>query len=199
MVRQLSRPARGRIPSARRPSARRRLLLSRPRAFTLVELMVSVGVILLLSSLVIALVTTQPVLQERRVRQAALELQAFLLQARTFALKANASCQVSQTTSSPPIYGPDATFSNNSCTSGNLSTVNLASATGATGLSMQSGSPTSFTFTGNGSLAGSGDAETILSATNSPTSWCVLVTAPGGQVLVGSQQSGETACNYVRD
>lgn len=170
-----------------------------PGAFTLAELMVSVGVILLLSAFSINLIKESSFLQDRRLRQAAVELQAHLLQARALAQKVNSSCQVKLTTSAPPTFGADSSFSPNACSSTNLTPLNLLTATNARGLAVVSGTTTTFTFTGIGTLAGSADAVTILSASNTDSQWCVKATAPTGLVLVGSRDSAADTCNYVKN
>lgn len=166
----------------------------RVAAFTLVELLVTVSVVMLLGSL--SYVSFRPFLQERRLRQAAVEIQAQLLQARTVAQKRSGSCQVSLSSLS---LGPATGFTNNVCTATTLPAVSLSGTSNADGLAVVAGSDTTFTFTSIGSLAGPSDLTTILSANNTSTQWCVRVTAPAGLIMVGSRVSGEAACNFVRD
>lgn len=195
MVRQLMpAPMHRRAGMARRPP-----MCRQPAGFSLFELIVAVGVILLLSGLSINLMREAPLLQERRLRQAAVELQSHLLQARTLAQKVNSVCQVSLSTSPQPSVGADTSVSPNACTTTNLPSLNLKTASNVQGLAVVSGSTTTFSFAGIGTLIGAADAVTILSASNISAQWCVKVTAPAGVVLVGSRLSATDTCNYVRD
>jgi Tfp pilus assembly protein FimT len=170
---------------------------ARAGAFTLVELVILSSVLVLLTSL--SYVSFLPFLQERRLRQAAIELQTQLLRARAVAQKSQSSCQITQTDSATVSFGGASGFSGNACTSTTLPIVSLSSSTDVLGLAVVTGTATTFTFTGNGSLAGSTDAVTILSANNTSTQWCVKATAPAGLIVVGSRLSSTDTCNYVRD
>jgi Tfp pilus assembly protein FimT len=169
----------------------------RAGAFTLVELLVVASVLILLTS--ITYVSFFPFLQQRRLREAAVELQAQLLKARAVAQRSQEVCQVTQTASATVSFGADSSFANNACTATTLPAVSLSGLTGAIGLAVVAGTATTFTFTGNGTLAGSTDAVTILSANNTSAQWCVKATAPAGLIVVGSRNSATDTCNYVRE
>jgi Tfp pilus assembly protein FimT len=169
----------------------------RAGAFTLVELLVVASVLILLTS--VAYVNFFPFLQQRRLRQAAVELQAQLLQARAVAQKSQAICRVTQTASATVSFGADSSLVANACNATTLPTVSLSSSSGAIGLAVVAGTDTSFTFTDIGTLAGSTDAVSILSANNTSAQWCVKATAPAGLIVVGSRNSATDTCNYVRE
>lgn len=189
MVRQLS--------PGRRRGSRLASATGRAGAFTLVELAIMASVLVLLTSM--SYVSILPFLQERRLRQAAFDLQVHLLRARAVAQKREASCQVTQTDSATVRFGAASGFTGNACTATTLPNESISVSSGALGLRVVAGTATTFTFTANGSLAGSTDAVTILSANNTTAQWCVKATAPAGLILVGSRASVSDSCNYVRD
>lgn len=191
MVRQLS-PA-----QPRRGGSRVCTTASRAAAFTLIELVILSTLLVLLTS--VSYVSFLPFLQERRLRQAAVELQAQLLRARAVAQKSQASCQVTLNNSTSVSFGAASGFTGNACTATTLPNESLSNSTGASGLAVVAGTSTTFTFTGIGSLAGSTDAVTILSANNTPIQWCVKATAPAGLIVIGSRLTAADTCNYVRD
>jgi prepilin-type N-terminal cleavage/methylation domain-containing protein len=183
-------------------------LISR-QAFTLVELMVTVAVIGILSSLVIR--STYTYLQEQHLRQAANELVSFLLTARGRALReANVSgkaCEVQLNASTNSVEA--SSHAANICNdSPDLPRLDLLAASGGDALTItasEGSSPYYITFTRLGTVASSNLSSSstitlprIFYLSNSPATQmqrCVMVDL--NSIRIGWRNSPTTAlCTY---
>jgi type IV fimbrial biogenesis protein FimT len=122
------------------------------RAFTLVELMVIVAVIGLVSGA--AFTTMAAFLQEQKLRQASLELASYLQSARARAQREGGICELAFSGASLTLIGPTAA-SGNVCNTPPLQpSLNLATVSGVSGLTVSgAGSTTAITLTRLGTLA----------------------------------------------
>jgi len=179
------------------------------QAFTLLELMVVIAVILILASLVIR--GTYTYLQEQHLRQAANELVSYLLTARERALRdANVSgkaCEV-QLDAATSTVGATSAAGNVCNVPPVLPALNLLTASGGAALTISSSagdSPYYITFTRSGTVASSnlssGAAITlprIFYLSNSPATQmqrCVMVDL--NSLRIGWRNSPDTAlCTY---
>lgn len=160
-------------------------------SFTLVELMITVVVLLTLSS--IAFRSFSDFLEQRKLRQAAIELAGLLRTSRTLAVKNAASCQIIQTSSSTATFGANSSFTGNTCTSSNVPPLSLRAAAGSNAVSA---TDATFTFTRSGFAAGS-SATTLISSPNSQSRYCVSLTSPSAIVRIGwTNGSAVSSCNF---
>jgi prepilin-type N-terminal cleavage/methylation domain-containing protein len=157
------------------------------RGFTLLELLITVAVIGIASS--ITLITFLNFRRDSQLRHAAVALAGYLDVAKTVAKGAAAACQLS-ITATPATVAPGTTPG--SCAS--QPSLNLNDEAGATGITA-SGS-TLITFTSRGFV--STETITYLTIPNSSIQACVRVNSPAGLIHKGFRQSSSTgACNYV--
>jgi len=165
--------------------------------FTLVELLVITSVLVLISA------TSFPSLvryyEEQKLRQAAIELQSFLLAARSLARRNDGTCTVTLSTAgatagSAPI-----------CSAASLSPLNLATLTSVRGLCLSSNgavgtgctapNPTQVAFNPLGVLAGP-SRTLFLASTASRAQYCVRLSL--ALIRVGSRNGTAGACTFTR-
>jgi type II secretory pathway pseudopilin PulG len=172
---------------------------SRQTAFTLLELLLTAGMLVILSS--VALRTMFVFSEQRKLRTAAVELAGYLEVARSVAEAENEPCMIALTSSSGGSFEPD-TSTTNKCTPAKANippAVRLGSHSGSRDLAatVTSGS-FPLTFSPEGTVRSG--ATVKLSSANVPDgAWCVDVSAPLATVRLGWQQGDDscTSANYA--
>lgn len=175
------------------PDATRRGRQRHDVGFTMVELMLIVAVIGIASTL--ALTTTARFVQEQRLRQASLELAAYLQSARARAQREGRICQLTITGTT---IGPSS-VSGNACAT--VPSLNLASVSGASGLTIGGASSDPITFTGSGVMASQVLSSSTLirvlhlGASGTTLQRCVFLDLVS--IRVGWRNSGSGVCSYT--
>lgn len=168
--------------------------------FTLVELLVIVAVIGIVSG--IGLTTMASFLQEQRLRQAAFELASYLQSARARAQRDGKPCKLEfdGTTIRPRSSAENHCFAN----SPRLPDLNLATVSGASGLTITGSTTNAITFTPAGTLAdelyGLGGRDTwtrvvYLGADRTNLQRCVFIDLVS--IRIGWRNAGQTTCTYT--
>lgn len=167
-------------------------------AFTMVELLVVTAIFLSLSA--VAFNSMQSFSEERKLRNAGIELVGYLENARTMAQATNSPCVITLTKESGGIFDPYSSAAVNSCrdVGSIISTLNLSQFSGSNTLNVQvqSGSGAlPYTFTPEGTTR-DGITFLLTSSSLNSGSWCVNIEAPLATVRLGWRQNGSNACDY---
>ena len=166
-------------------------------AFTMIELILFVTVFVLVSS--IGFRSMFALLQQRKLRTAAVELSGYLQVARNVALTENSLCTIAMTNQTEGVFGPDTSVSGNSCKDGTIqSSVNLRNFSGSRNLRVEplpNAGTYPITFTPEGTLV-EGATVLIRSTDVVEGSWCVDVQAPLATVRIGWLPANSNRCDY---
>jgi prepilin-type N-terminal cleavage/methylation domain-containing protein len=176
----------------------RRRPISTDSAFTMVELLVVSAIMLSLSA--VGFNSMQSFSEERKLRNAGIELVGYLENARTMAQATNSPCVITLTNQSEGIFDPDSSAAVNSCKDEGsiISKLNLSRFSGSDNLNVQvqSGSGTlPYTFTPEGTTR-NGITFLLTSSSLKSGGWCVNIEPPLATVRLGWRQNGSNACDY---
>lgn len=166
-------------------------------AFTMIELILFVTVFVLVSS--IGFRSMFALMQQRKLRTAAVELSGYLQVARNVALTENSLCTIALTSRSGGVFGPDKSVLDNSCKDGTIQpSLNLRDFSGSPKLRVEplpNGGTYPITFTPEGTLV---EGVTVLISSTDVVegSWCVDVQAPLATVRIGWLPTGSNRCDY---
>jgi Tfp pilus assembly protein FimT len=177
---------------------------SRPKwggeAFSIADILIYTSIMILTAS--IAVNTSFPLIEQRRLRSAAIELSSYLHAARSVALATNIPCIINLADNDGGVFEPDASSQDNSCHSDQRNIapdVNLGEYVGSRNLRADvAGNSGHFpvTFTPDGTT--NADVTVLLGSTTvSAGVWCVNLQAPLATVRIGWRPQGESNCNYA--
>lgn len=166
-------------------------------AFTMIELILFVTVLVLVSS--IGFRSMFALLQQRKLRTAAIELSGYLQVARNVALTENSLCTIALTSQTGGVFKPDASVSGNACKDGTITpSLNLRDLSGSTKLRVEplpNAGTYPITFTPEGTLV-EGATVLIRSTDVVDGSWCVDIQAPLATVRIGWLPANSNRCDY---
>lgn len=197
----MSRPPLQVKPSCRLIRRRQPAARQAQAGFTLVELLIIAAILILVSAIIFPMILKSN--EEQKLRQAAIELQSWLVRARSLAQRGYGSCAVTPDTNAAGRLVVDSSASPTStvCTSANLENLNLPALVSVRGfcLSSNGGSASSCTapaglvFNDLGLLAGS--AQTLYLAGSATTAqYCVEVSLT--LTRVGFRNGSSGACRF---
>lgn len=163
----------------------------------MIELILFVTVLVLVSS--IGFRSMFALLQQRKLRTAAIELSGYLQVARNVALTENSLCTIALTSQTGGVFKPDASVSGNACKDGTITpSLNLRDLSGSTKLRVEplpNAGTYPITFTPEGTLV-EGATVLIRSTDVVDGSWCVDIQAPLATVRIGWLPANSNRCDY---
>lgn len=166
-------------------------------AFTMIELILFVTVFVLVSS--ISFRSMFSLLQQRKLRTAAVELSGYLQVARNVALTENSLCTIAIKDQNDGVFGPDPSVDGNACKDGTIQpSLNLRDLSGSSKLRVEqlpNAGTYPITFTPEGTLV-EGATVLIRSVDVVEGSWCVDVQAPLATVRIGWLPENSNRCDY---
>ena len=185
--------------------ARRRPLAGSPgllvQGFTLVELGVVMAILVLASAASFPSIVA--FYQEQRLRQAGIELQSLLLNARTLSQRQRGTCSVVRQIATPTLFTADASVSGNVCSRATLSNLDLAGLTGLrnlcvyTSLNNNCAATITVAFSPLGVLAGT-PRTLFLSDTSNATSTQVCLDLSLALIRLGTRSGNSGSCAFLR-
>ena len=169
-------------------------------AFSIADILIYTSIMILTAS--IAVNTSFPFIEQRRLRTAAVELSGYLNVARSVALASNIPCVITLSENDGGVFRSVVNSQDNSCHTDQRNIapeVNLGQFSGSRDLRADVASNSgSFpvTFTPDGTI--NTGVTVLLSSQNVPAGvWCVNLQAPLATVRIGWRPQGQSDCNYA--